>query len=81
MIKNPNIDRIIEFVSKFAVSLSSMTATDKTLTNEKSKQAINDETMINNQTTENQTTTEEIENPFLVALVNYLLSVKLFKIN
>ena len=57
MVKNPNVDRIIDFISKFAVSLS--TSPDE-----------------ENKTSENNTTCGEIENPFLLKLINYLIGVR-----
>lgn len=84
MVKNPNVERIIDFIAKFAVSLSSSSScADKTSSNQttviekrnEQTQSVTQTTLTSNNNTTSKTTTEEIENPFLNALLNYLLSV------
>ena len=88
MVKNPNIDRFIDFTAKFGVSLSASNTNnlDKTKTNidetsptaenttTNTQNAVANETTVNG-ITQATTITDEIENPFLVALINYLLEV------
>jgi hypothetical protein len=57
MVKNPNVDRIIDFISKFSVSLSKSSEEEE------------------NRTKGENTTCGEIENPFLIKLINYLIGV------
>jgi hypothetical protein len=64
MVKNPNVDRIIDFISKFSVSLS---------TSSSSKEEEEEE---ENRTRGENTTCGEIENPFLLKLINYLIGVR-----
>lgn len=95
MVKNPNIDRAIDFIAKFSVSLSTSSTSNPLSTNQLERTNNNTNTTVilqqqqttvnsttinnnnNNTTAANTTTatTDEIENVFLVALINYFLNV------
>lgn len=66
MTKNPNIERIIDFIAKFAVSLTVKPNAPTTPTA--------DQNETNNKTlTDQSSSMDEIENHFLVELIKYLL--------
>lgn len=67
--KHPYIDRVIEFIAKFSVSLGSDSTSEM-------QQANNNSTTVNNNDSQMTTSIDEVENYFLVNLINYLLKTQ-----
>jgi hypothetical protein len=84
MVKNPNIERIIDFMAKFACSLSIPTQNNldktnlpnRTTNNQTNDQTVEMATCIANTTTSTSTSsTVDSDNPLLVTFINFLISV------
>lgn len=89
MQKNPNIDRIIDFIAKFASSLSAnQNKQDKTIVEnaeniDKENAEAADQTQANNSTLKQKSMSESMEdegeeNHFLTSLIDYLIEVSFF---